>query len=87
MGSLQALVKFLNLSGDERNFNQYKFETLDMSRFVRLDNAALQALNVFPQAGTSTVEDSVLVPNTSKSSSLMGVLNFCSTNQGNDFLW
>ncbi|XP_045467664.1 DNA mismatch repair protein Msh2 isoform X2 [Harmonia axyridis] len=86
MGSLQALIKFLNLPGDERNFNQYKFETLDMSRFVRLDNAALQALNVFPQAGTSTVEDSVLVPNSSKSSSLMGVLNFCSTNQGKRLL-
>ncbi|KAL3277162.1 hypothetical protein HHI36_012514 [Cryptolaemus montrouzieri] len=86
MGTLQALIKFLNLTGDERNFNQFKFETLDTSRFVRLDNAALLALNIFPQSGSSTLEDSVLTPNASKSSSVMGILNHCLTNQGKRLL-
>ncbi|KAK9875018.1 hypothetical protein WA026_005828 [Henosepilachna vigintioctopunctata] len=86
MGTLQALLKFLNLSGDERNFNQFKFQTLDASRFVRLDNAALHALNVFPQVGSNTIEDSVLNPNQSKSSSLLGVLDYCATNQGKRLL-
>ncbi|KAJ8919097.1 hypothetical protein NQ315_012082 [Exocentrus adspersus] len=86
MGCLQAIIKFLNLTGDERNFNQFKLSSLDAHRFVRLDNAALYALNVLPKPGSRTVESSVINPNASKTSSLKGILDNCVTAQGRRLL-
>ncbi|XP_018575301.1 DNA mismatch repair protein Msh2 [Anoplophora glabripennis] len=86
MGCLQAVIKFLNLTGDEKNFNQFKLNSLDPHRFVRLDNAALYALNVLPKPGSQTIESSVVNPNAAKTNSLKGILDSCVTVQGRRLL-
>ncbi|KAJ8942686.1 hypothetical protein NQ314_010010, partial [Rhamnusium bicolor] len=86
MGCLQALIRFLNLIGNEANFNQFKLSTLDAHRFVRLDNAALYALNVLPKPGSQTAESSILNPNAAKTDSLKGLLENCVTAQGRRLL-
>ncbi|CAG9859536.1 unnamed protein product [Phyllotreta striolata] len=84
MGCLQALIKFLNLAGAEKNFNQFKLTTLDCHRFVRLDNAALYALNVLPKTATrcSNADNQQSL----KTSSLKGLLDNCATAQGSRLL-
>ncbi|XP_030761856.1 DNA mismatch repair protein Msh2 isoform X2 [Sitophilus oryzae] len=83
MGCLQALVKFLDLTGSESNFNQYRLGKLDVQRYVRLDNAALYALNAFP--GTNEITN-VVRSSIPKSHSLFGILNCCVTPQGGRLL-
>ncbi|XP_023017290.2 DNA mismatch repair protein spel1 [Leptinotarsa decemlineata] len=85
MGCLQALIKFLNLTGDEKNFNQFKLGTLNAHRFVRLDNAALYALNVLPKVASQNAEG-VSSVTASKYSSLKGILDNCVTPQGKRLL-
>lgn len=77
MGSLQAVIKHLNLTGNEQNFNQFRISSLDVHQYVRLDNAALNALNVLPKQGVSAA---------GKASSLLGVLDNCCTPQGHRLL-
>jgi DNA mismatch repair protein MSH2 len=86
LGCLNAVIKFLNLTGDEQNFNQFKISTVDVHRYVRLDNAALYSLNILPKPGLSTVEDNMLLPNKSKTFCLKGILDCCVTNQGRRLL-
>ncbi|GJQ86278.1 putative component of the post-replicative DNA mismatch repair system (MMR) [Trypoxylus dichotomus] len=52
LGSLQAVIKYLNLTGDDSNFNQFRIATQDVHRYVRLDSAAISALHLFPPPGT-----------------------------------
>lgn len=81
LSCLQAVAKFLNLTADSKNFNQYKLSILDVHRFVRLDNSALYALNVFPKV-LPQITDGFSNQNSSKTSSLKGLLDNCVTPQG-----
>ncbi|CAH1102281.1 unnamed protein product, partial [Psylliodes chrysocephalus] len=84
MGCLHALIKFLNLTGDEKNFNQFKLSTFDCRRFVRLDNAALYALNIFPKVTSRSMNSDNL--QLLKSFSVRGILDNCVTPQGSRLL-
>ena len=77
IGCLQAIVKYLNLCEDEGNYNQFHVHDLDINKFVRLDNAAINALLVFPKLddGNSNTYDSIF-----------GLLNVCETVQGKRLL-
>lgn len=77
MGALQAVVKYLNLTEDEQNFNQFKLTTLDIYKYVRLDNAAINALNLLPKPGATGGH---------KFDSVFGVLDKCYTAQGRRML-
>lgn len=80
MCSLQAVIKHLNLTGNEQNFNQFKISSLNVHQYVRLDNAAISALNLLPKPGLS-------INNTAaKFSSVLGVLDNCCTPQGHRLL-
>lgn len=80
MCSLQAVIKHLNLTGNEQNFNQFRINSLDVHQYVRLDNAALGALNVFPKQSVNVHSAA------GKASSVLGVLDNCCTPQGHRML-
>lgn len=73
---LQAALNYLNLTGDEQNFNQFKLQPLETKQFVRLDIAALHALNIVAKPGSTY----------NKNDTVFGVLDSCKTNQGKRLL-
>lgn len=74
--SLQAVIKHLSLTENEQNFNQFRLNSLDVHQYVRLDKAAISALDVLPKPGVAA----------KTMASLVGVLDNCITPQGRRML-
>lgn len=75
MGSAAALIKYLNAMQDPSNFGQYQLYQHDLSEFMKLDAAAVRALNLMPGAKDG-----------SKTMSLYGLLNHCKSPLGSRLL-
>lgn len=75
MGSAAALIKYLGVMSDTSNFGQYQLYQHDLSQYMKLDAAALKALNLMPGARDG-----------SKTMSLYGLLNHCKTPVGSRLL-
>ncbi|KAK3317869.1 DNA mismatch repair protein msh-2 [Cercophora scortea] len=75
MGSAAALIKYLGVLHDPSNFGQYQLYQHDLSQFMKLDAAALKALNLMPGARDG-----------SKTMSVYGLLNHCKTPLGSRLL-
>ena len=65
----------LQLTSDDGNENQFSLEGIERSRYLRLDAAAIKALNIEPRPDAPTV-------GTSSSASILGLLDKCKTAQG-----
>lgn len=75
MASANALVKYLSLMHDPSNFGQYQLYQHDLSQFMKLDAAALRALNLMPGPRDGA-----------KTMSIFGLLNHCKTPIGSRLL-
>jgi DNA mismatch repair protein MSH2 len=75
MGAGAALIKYLGVMSDPSNFGQYQLYQHDLSQYMKLDAAALKALNLMPGPRDG-----------SKTMSLYGLLNHCKTPVGSRLL-
>ncbi|KAK8206556.1 MSH2 protein [Zalaria obscura] len=75
MSSAAALIKYLGVMSDSSNFGQYQLYQHDLSQYMKLDAAALKALNLMPGPKDG-----------SKNMSLYGLLNHCKTPVGSRLL-
>ncbi|KAL2803377.1 muts domain V-domain-containing protein [Aspergillus granulosus] len=75
MGAASALIRYLGVMSDPTNFGQYQLYQHDLAHFMKLDAAALRALNLMPGPRDG-----------SKSMSLFGLLNHCKTPVGSRLL-
>lgn len=76
MASLSALIKYLELLSDENYFAQFQLSTFDLKQYMKLDAAAVRALNIYP----NTYEGG------NKNQSILGLLNKCRTASGQRLL-
>ncbi|KAK0086849.1 hypothetical protein PV325_002411 [Microctonus aethiopoides] len=77
MSATAAIIKFLDLTSDNRNENQFKFEEIIQSRYLRLDVSAIKALNIEPPPGEPLNGIVRGAP-----TSIHGLFNKCQTPQG-----
>ncbi|KIW03011.1 DNA mismatch repair protein msh-2 [Verruconis gallopava] len=75
MGSAAALIKYLGIMTDSSNFGQYQLYQHDLAQYMKLDAAALKALNLMPGPRDGH-----------KTMSLFGLLNHCKTPVGSRLL-
>ncbi|PNF30713.1 DNA mismatch repair protein Msh2 [Cryptotermes secundus] len=75
--SLAALIKYLELGADQGNFGQFTLTTLDHTRFVRMDAAAIRALSLLPPPGSGAAN---------RNRSVLGLIDQCRTAQGHRLL-
>ncbi|XP_065184148.1 DNA mismatch repair protein Msh2-like isoform X2 [Sycon ciliatum] len=74
MSAAAALIKYLDLLRDESNFGQYQLKSFSLDQYMKLDVAAVRALNLVPSATERG------------NGSLLGLLNKCRTPQGQRLL-
>ncbi|KAI1951616.1 MSH2 protein [Ophidiomyces ophidiicola] len=75
MGAAACLIKYLGAMSDPSNFGQYQLYQHDLSQYMKLDSAALRALNLMPGPRDGL-----------KSMSVYGLLNHCKTPVGGRLL-
>jgi DNA mismatch repair protein MSH2 len=75
MGASACLIRYLGLMSDSSNFGQYQLYQHDLSQYMKLDAAALKALNLMPGPRDGA-----------KNMSLYGLLNHCKTPTGSRLL-
>ncbi|XP_055379270.1 DNA mismatch repair protein spellchecker 1 [Condylostylus longicornis] len=76
VSALGAVMKYLKLTEDAGNVGNYEIKQMDFNRFVRLDAAAIAALNILPQPGSNPSSPAY------HWQSVLGVLDYCCTPQG-----
>ncbi|XP_050447674.1 DNA mismatch repair protein Msh2 isoform X2 [Cataglyphis hispanica] len=76
MSATSALIKYLDLTSDEGHMNQFSLKQMELSRYIRLDSAAIKALNIEPQIdGASNLHGN-------PAASVLTLLDKCRTAQG-----
>ncbi|KAK2578045.1 hypothetical protein KPH14_008462 [Odynerus spinipes] len=76
MSATSALIKYLDLTSDEGNIHQFSIEQIKQSCYLKLDTAAIKALNIEPRLDVpSTFSGNV-------PTSILTLLDKCKTPQG-----
>ncbi|CDK24413.1 unnamed protein product [Kuraishia capsulata CBS 1993] len=78
LSSATVLVGYLNLMNEDSNFGTHKVIEYNLEQYMKLDFAAVRALNLFPPPGSNNMMN--------KNSSLFGLLNHCKTTGGSRLL-
>lgn len=73
---LSSIIKYLELLSDDSAFHQYTLKSFDLSQYMRLDAAAVRALNILPS----------FTDGGNKTMCLSGLLNLCKTTPGQRLL-
>ncbi len=81
-----ALIKYLDLLSDDSYSRSFSLTEFNPNKYLKLDNAALRALNVFHQPGDSLMIDTPPDYAAHKSHCLYGLLNKCKTAVGSRLL-
>nr|XP_050846789.1 DNA mismatch repair protein Msh2 isoform X1 [Vespula vulgaris] len=76
MSATSALIKYLDLTSDEGNIHQFSIEQIKQSRYLKLDTAAIKALNIEPRIDVSSNL------NGNVPASILTLLDKCRTSQG-----
>ncbi|XP_018354792.1 PREDICTED: DNA mismatch repair protein Msh2 [Trachymyrmex septentrionalis] len=76
MSATSALIKYLDLTSDEGHMNQFKLNQIEQSRYIRLDSAAMKALNIEPHP------DTIPTLHGNSVASILTLLDKCRTAQG-----
>ncbi|OWB81117.1 hypothetical protein B5S32_g5474 [[Candida] boidinii] len=76
-----SLINYLGLINDEINFGNLSIFKHNLSKYMRLDYAAVKALNLFPNHNSVNNNNSM-----NKNSSLFGLLNNCKSIGGSRLL-
>ncbi|KAI8873772.1 DNA mismatch repair protein MSH2 [Ramicandelaber brevisporus] len=76
LGCIAACIKYLSLLSDESNHGRFALKRHHLSDYMKLDAAAVRALNLVPMPGDGS----------NTSISLFGLLNKCKTIQGSRLL-
>lgn len=76
MTSLNAAIKYLDLTSDACNLGHFKIVMMNLNRFVHLDAAAVSALNLLPKPSIPINSPAYRLQ------SILGVLDRCQTPQG-----
>lgn len=77
MSATAAIIKYLDLTSDEANINHFSIKEVEQFRYVRLDSAAIRALNIEPKTDSQ---------NPNASASILTLLDKCRTPQGHRLL-
>ncbi|XP_034173132.2 DNA mismatch repair protein spel1 [Osmia lignaria lignaria] len=80
MSATAALIKYLDLTSDEGNLNQFSIDQIEQSRYLKLDAAAIKALNIEPRV------DTLSILNGTAPTSILTLLDKCRTTQGHRLL-
>ncbi|KAJ3325179.1 MutS-like protein [Boothiomyces sp. JEL0866] len=75
MSATAAIISYLSLLDDESNLNAYQLCNHNLSQYMKLDAAAVKALNLTPAPNEGN-----------KNMNLYGLLNRCQTSQGSRLL-
>ncbi|CAK9800192.1 DNA mismatch repair protein Msh2 [Anthophora plagiata] len=80
MSATSALIKYLDLTSDEGNLNQFSIDQIKQSRYLKLDSAAIKALNIEPRVDNHSVISG------NAPTSILTLLDKCRTSQGHRLL-
>ncbi|XP_056014068.1 DNA mismatch repair protein Msh2-like isoform X2 [Ostrea edulis] len=75
MEAVSAVINYLELLSNEDYFGQFTLGSFDFQQFLKLDSAAVRALNLFPNTSDGN-----------KSQCIFGIMNRCRTVQGERLL-
>uniref|UniRef100_A0A2P2I8C1 DNA mismatch repair protein MSH2 n=2 Tax=Hirondellea gigas TaxID=1518452 RepID=A0A2P2I8C1_9CRUS len=75
LAAISAIVKYLELTSDDGNFNQFKCSLYELDQFMRLDTAAIKALHVDSSTGLGASQQQ-------HNGTILSVLDKCRTGPG-----
>ncbi|GME84261.1 unnamed protein product [Ambrosiozyma monospora] len=78
LGCANSVINYLSLLSDDSNRGNHTVGKYNLEQYMRLDYAAVRALNLFPPPNYSN--------SMNKSASVFGLLNYCKTSGGSRLL-